>query len=112
MNSVKCDSCGTFFDTDEHSLRFIKQDGLTVQYFACPFCGARYHVFTADSKMRELIGRRKSVQTQIKIARAKKFRKPIIKRFERELERIIGQQKKMMPKLKSAGEKILKEYQE
>ena len=33
----------------------LRDGGLEVQYFPCPACGAKYHIFTTDSKLRDLI---------------------------------------------------------
>lgn len=108
MNYVYCNKCGKGFYTDDDTLHTIKKDGLTVQYFSCPYCEGRYHVFTTDARMQALIEQRKAVQLKIKAAFAKKFREKAIRKYEKELDQIKRQQKKLMPELKAAGEKILK----
>lgn len=85
----------------------IKKDDLVVQYFVCPACGKKYHVFTSDAKMRDLIQRRTQVQTKIKAAFAKKFRQKTIRGYERELDKIKREQEKLKPALRAAGEKLL-----
>ena len=54
MNTVYCNECKNKFALDEPLFHTIKKDGLTVQYFVCPHCGMKYHVFTADAQMQEL----------------------------------------------------------
>ena len=68
-----------------------------------------YHAFTSDPRMRELIEQRKAVHMKIKAAFAKKFREKTIREYEKELDRIKRQQKKLLPGLKAAGEKILRQ---
>ncbi len=109
MNSVQCDRCGTWFDCDTTGFGILKKGGLKVQYFSCPECGEKFHVFTEDAEMHKLIERRNAVQTQIRIARAKKFRKQTIQKYTQELEAVIQKQRSLMPKLKAEGEKILRD---
>jgi len=107
--SVVCNQCGAQFVVDDCCLVSVREGDYEVQYFSCPDCGARHQIFTSDSEMRKLIERRKVVQTQIRAAFAKKFREKTIRSYERELEKIKREQKKRMPRLKAAGEKILAE---
>lgn len=105
---IDCDVCGTQFVMDDSRIASIKEGELEVQYFSCPACGARYHVFTSNPEMRRLIEQRKQAQLKIRAAFAKKFRKKTIQEYERALEQIKQQQQKLMPELKAAGEKILR----
>jgi len=108
MNDTSiCNKCGQEFAVDEHRFGTIKEGDFVVQYLSCPACGARYHVFTSDKEMRELVGRRKAVQEQIRMGHAKKFNRKTLRKYEQELERIKRNQEKMMPSLKAIGEKIL-----
>lgn len=107
-NTTSCNRCGQEFPLDEHRLGTIREGDFVVQYFSCPACGERYHVFTSDKEMRELVGRRKAVQMQIRAGHAKKFNRKTLRRYEQELERIKRKQEKMMPALKAVGEKILR----
>lgn len=102
-----CNKCEQEFTADEHRFGTIKEGDFVVTYLSCPFCGARYHVFTSDREMRELVGRRKAVQAQIRMGHAKKFNRKTLRKYEQELERIKRKQEKMMPALKAVGEKIL-----
>lgn len=109
MNTVDCDKCGTSFVLDDTCTGMLKRDNLVVQYVSCPTCGAKYPAFTSDTEMRKLIERRKAVQLKIKAAFAKKFREKTIRKYEKELDQIKRQQQKLMPKLKAAGEDILRQ---
>lgn len=109
MNTVDCDKCGTSFVLDDTCTGMLKRDNLVVQYVSCPTCGAKYPAFTSDTEMRKLIERRKAVQLKIKAAFAKKFREKTIWEYEKELDQIKRQQKKLMPGLKATGEKILRQ---
>lgn len=102
-----CNKCGQEFTLDEHRFGSIREDDFVVQYFSCPACGERYHVFTSDKEMRKLVGRRKAVQAQIRMGFAKKFNHKTLRKYEQELKRIKQKQEKMMPALKATGEKIL-----
>ena len=105
--ATSCNKCGQEFTLDEHRFSSIREGDFVVQYFSCPACGERYHVFTSDKEMRELVGRRKAVQAQIRMGFAKKFNRKTLRKYEQELERIKRKQEKMMPTLKATGEKIL-----
>lgn len=76
-------------------------------YFSCPACGAKYHILTTDSTMRELIERRKAVLLKLKAARAKRFRERVFQKYLREHEQIKKVQEKIFPELKAQGEKLL-----
>ncbi len=105
--TITCNKCGQEFMLDRHRFGSIHEGDFVVQYFACPACGERYHVFTSDKEMRELVGRRKAVQAQIRMGHAKKFNRKTLRKYEQELERIKRKQEKRMPTLKATGEKIL-----
>lgn len=105
--TTSCNKCGQEFTIDEHRLGTIREGDYVVQYLSCPACGERYHVFTSDKEMRELVGRRTAVQAQIRMGHAKKFNRKTLRKYAQELERIKRKQEKMMPTLKAIGEKIL-----
>lgn len=107
-NSTICNKCGQEFILDEYRFGIIKEDDFVVQYFSCPTCGERYHVFTYDRDMRELVRQREVVQAKIRAGHAKKFREKTLIKYERELEQIKRKQEKMIPTLKAIGEKILR----
>ena len=106
--TTSCNNCGNEFTIDESRFGAIKKDDLVVQYFSCPSCGERYHVFTTDSKMRELVKKRKAAQMKIQAAFAKKFREKVIREYERELEQIKKVQYDMSPTLKRIGEELIR----
>lgn len=105
--TTSCNKCGQEFTIDEHRFGTIREGDFVVQYLSCPACGERYHVFTSDKEMRELVGRRTAVQAQIRMGHAKKFNRKTLRKYAQELERIKRKQEKMMPTLKAIGEKIL-----
>ena len=108
MNEITiCNKCGQEFVIDEHRFGTIREGDFVVQYLSCPACGERYYVFTSDTEMRELVGRRKAVQAQIRMGHAKKFNRKTLHKYEQELEKIKRKQEKMIPMLKAIGEKIL-----
>ena len=69
--------------------------------------GAKYHILTTDSTMRDLIERRKTVLLKLKAARAKRFRERVFQEYLREHEQIKKVQEKIFPELKAQGEKLL-----
>ena len=105
--TISCNKCGQEFTLDEHRFSSIWEGDFIVQYFSCPACGERYHIFTSDKEMRELVDRGKAVQMQIRMGHAKKFNRKTLRKYAQELERIKRKQEKMMPALKAVGEKIL-----
>jgi len=105
--TTSCNKCGQEFTIDEHRFGTIREGDFVVQYLSCPACGERYHVFTSDKEMRELVGRRTAVQAQIRMGHAKKFNRKTLRKYAQELERIKRKQEKIMPTLKAIGEKIL-----
>lgn len=107
MDEIICYNCGHQFCRDRSLFRTIERGDLVIQYFTCPACGKRYHVFTSDTKMRNLIQRQMQVQTRIKAAFVGKFREKTIRGCERELDKIKREQDAIMPALRVAGEKIL-----
>ncbi len=104
---IDCNKCGQAFTLDDSRLGLIQDGDLEVQYFSCPACGAKYHILTTDSKMRDLIKRRKAVQLKFKAARAKRFKERTFKKYQREYEQIKKEQEKIFSGLKAQGEKIL-----
>jgi acetyl-CoA carboxylase beta subunit len=109
VNTIDCNKCGYSFDLEDARCGTIEKGDLLVQYFCCPNCRKKYHAFTSDARMRALVEQRKAVQLKIRAAFTKKFRKKTIQEYERELDRIKQQQKKLLPGLKAAGEKILRQ---
>lgn len=110
MNTVYCNECKNKFALDEPLFHTIKKDGLTVQYFVCPHCGMKYHVFTADAQMQELVEQRKAAENKLRIAVTKGFRKKIFNRYEKECKRIKKKQEDLESTLKPLGEKIIDSY--
>lgn len=108
MNMIDCDNCKASLVLDDSYMGILKKGDFVVKYIFCPVCGAKYQAFTTDTEMRQLIEQRKAVQLKIKAAFAKKFREKTIRKYEKELDQIKRQQKKLLPELKAAGEKILK----
>ena len=104
---IDCNQCGQQFTMDDSRLGSLRDGDLEVQYFSCPACGAKYHILTTNSTMRNLIERRKAVQLKIKTARAKRFEERTFKKYLREYEQIKKEQESMFPELKAQGEKIL-----
>ncbi len=104
---IDCNKCGQQFTVDDSRLGSLRDGDLEVQYFSCPACGAKYHILTTNSTMRDLIERRKAVQLKIKAAHAKRFKERTFKKYLREYEQIKKEQMEMFPVLKAQGEKIL-----
>ena len=109
---VNCNKCGQQFTVDDSCLGSIRDGDLKVQYFSCPACGARYHILTTDSTMRDLIERRKFIQLKIRLAHAKKLKESTFKKYLREYGQLKKEQEKMFPELKAKGEKVLAEIEE
>lgn len=107
MNPVYCNKCSNKFVLEESLFHTIKQDGLTVQYFTCPHCEMKYHVFTADAQMQELVEQRKAAEDKLRTATAQGFRKKTLRRYEKECRRIKKKQEDLELTLKPLGEKII-----
>lgn len=104
---LDCNQCGQQFTVDDSRLGSLRDGDLEVQYFSCPVCGSKYHILTTDSKMRDLIKRRKAVQMKIKAAHAKRFKERTFKKYLWEYEQIKKEQERMFLELKAKGRKIL-----
>lgn len=107
-NSVTCDRCGHDFEITDN-FGEIRRGDITVQYFYCPECKAKYHVLTTNPAMRKLIERRIAIQNKISEKRKNVLPVGTAQKLQYELNRIISQQKKLIPGLKQIGEKILDE---
>lgn len=107
-NSVTCDRCGHDFEITDNFGEICKGD-ITVQYFYCTECRAKYHVLTTNPAMSKLIDRRSAIQNKISKGRKSMIPAGTAQKLQHELNRIIAQQKKLMPGLKKIGEKILDE---
>lgn len=105
---VMCDRCGKNFVVEKSCCCAIESGDLSVQYFSCPFCGTKYQILTTDTKMRELIEKRKVAQMKLKAAFVNKFRKKTIEEYERELAKLKAEQEHLLPDLKKRGEDILR----
>ena len=106
-NSTTCNKCGEIFDLVPERYHQLQEEGLTVDYFDCPFCLARYHIFTADAAMNELIQKRKAMNQKIRLARVAKARKKTIFGYQRELEKIKREQLKLEETLSPRGAEIM-----
>lgn len=106
---VDCNECGAQFVVDDSRIGSVKKDDLDVRYLSCPSCGAKFLIFVSDSKMRSLVEQRKAVQMKIKAAHAKRFKERTFKKYMREYDKIKKEQEDMIPALRAAGEKILRE---
>lgn len=106
-NVIICNKCGETFDLVPERYHTIVEDGLTVEYFDCPFCLARYHVFTADDAMMELVQKRKALAQKIRLAKVAKARRKTILGYYKELEKVKEEQLKMAKTLNARGAEIM-----
>ena len=67
----------------------------------------KYHVFTADDEMWELVEQRKAADNKLRIAAIKGFRKKILSRYEKKCRWIEKKQKDLELRLKQQGEAII-----
>ncbi len=104
---VVCDKCGRDFAINQNNCGEIHKGDITVQYFYCTECNAKYHICTTNTEMRKLISRRVAIQNKITEERVKLLPRGTVQKFQHELNKIIARQKKLMPILKEHGEKIL-----
>ncbi len=107
-SSVTCDKCGRDFEITDN-FGEIRRGDITVQYFYCIECKAKYHVLTTNPAMRKLIDRRSVIQNKISEGRKGVLSVGTVQKLQHELNRIISQQKKLRPGLKQIGKKILDE---
>lgn len=106
-NATTCNKCGEMFDLVPERYHTIKEDGLTVEYFDCPFCLAKYHIFTADAAMMELVQKRKALAQKIQMAKVAKARRKTILGYYKELEKVKKEQLKMSEALNARGAEIM-----
>lgn len=107
-SSVTCDRCGHDFEITDN-FGEIRRGDITVQYFYCTECRAKYHVLTINPVMRKLIEQRIAIQNKISEKRKDVLPVRTAHKLQHELNRVIAQQKKLRPGLKQIGEKILDE---
>ena len=102
-----CNKCGYDFTIEKSCCGTVEVGDLSVQYFFCPKCKAKYQILTADSRMRELIAERQALQREISTAQKQKFREKSIRELLGRFDRIVAEQKRLAPELKKRGEDIL-----
>ncbi len=105
--SVLCDKCGHDFAINQDNCGEIHKGDITVQYFYCTECNAKYHICTTNTEMRKLISRRVAIQKKIAEGREKLLPNGTKQKIQNELNRIIARQIKLEAILKKSGEKIL-----
>ncbi|MDD6301206.1 MAG: hypothetical protein PUA58_05670 [Ruminococcus sp.] len=104
-SNIKCNTCGNIFDVKKILAK--KCGDYEVQYFACTKCGQKYQIITTDSKLRDLIQRRKRIDRKFQLMRGKHFRKEAIQKMEFELSEVKEVSERMAKDLKEVGERIL-----
>ena len=102
-----CNKCGEMFDLAPERFHTIEEDGLSVEYFDCPFCLARYHVFTADDEMKVLVQKRKDLTQKIRLSKVAHAREKTLVGLFRELEKVKQAQKVLVDKLAIRGEAVM-----
>ncbi len=103
---VTCDKCGHDFEITDN-FGEIRRGDITVQYFYCTECMAKYHVLTINPAMRKLIEQRIAIQNKISKGRKSMIPVGTAHKLQHELNRVIAQQKKLRPSLKKIGKEIL-----
>lgn len=106
---ITCDKCGHDFAINQADFEEIRRGDITVQYFRCPACLAKYHVCTTNTEMRKLIKERLEIQNRIAGGHEKPLPVGTAYKLKHRLDKVIARQGKLMPDLKKRGEKILKE---
>lgn len=104
-SNIMCNACGNIFDVKKILAK--KHGDYEVQYFVCPKCGQKYQIITTDSKLRDLIQRRKRIDRKFQLMRGKHFRKEAIQNLELELSEVKSTSERMAKDLKEVGERIL-----
>ncbi len=102
-----CNKCGKDFTLLRENIFVVQEDGYDVSYLECPHCKEKYLICTFDKKMHDMVARRRQLENVIRIAREKKFRPGTIRKYIREREAIIAEQKKHADELKAIGEEIM-----
>lgn len=111
MQNVVCNKCGKDFAPGTVEHQAVQAEGLEIEFFQCPHCGARYHVFTADAKMVELQSRRRALRQAIRLSQKKRLGRAL-KRLIREDEELKAEQLRLEPDLKRRGKEILKKMED
>ena len=102
-----CNNCLDEFDLSPEDITIKHVEGLEIQFFLCPSCGARYVIYAADEEMEKLTSQSMELQKKIRLARERRFREKTIRGIELELAKVGVQQKKLEPKLKQRAELLL-----
>ncbi len=108
----KCDVCEKDFDYTQESLEKMTEGEYEVDYFTCPHCGKKYHVFTIDNRMRELVTERRKIANQLRVFKVRMSKgitvhQKHISKLQREDRKLKQQQMDLFHDLKKIGVEIL-----
>jgi len=103
-----CNNCLDEFDISPEDITIKRIEGLEIQFFLCPSCGARYVIYAADEEMEKLTSQNVELQKKIRLARERRFREKTIRGIEMELTKVRARQKKLEPTLKRNAEHLLR----
>lgn len=108
-NEVICNRCGKSFQMSLKDVKILENGEFQVTYFACKACKQPYQVLTTDQAARELIIKRRNAETRLKLGIKNHFAEKTLKKYMKEVDKIKNEQLKRSVKLKSEGERLLKE---
>lgn len=94
MIIATCNSCGKDIKIEPDLILSVSQGDLTVEYFVCPCCNAKYQVLTTDKEMREMIARRQRVIKKISMGKLAKIRRPVFQGYVKEEQLLADNLKK------------------
>ncbi|MCD7919473.1 MAG: hypothetical protein LUG45_05270 [Clostridiales bacterium] len=104
---VQCDRCGKKLAIGGLRLQTVTEGEAEVRYFACPYCGAKFHAGTTDERQRALYAQRKQWQKKLEVGLQKGFTKKTIQRYRREMNKADQEAKGRREELAALGESIL-----
>lgn len=106
--TIECNSCHKNFGLDERSIKTVNDGDYEVQYFVCPHCHAKYQIITTDTKMRDIIQKRKQLRRKFQLVQKKHFRESTLRTMQKEDLSLKAECESMVENLKKIGEEILR----
>lgn len=111
-NIIICDDCQKEFSLTPSDFSAIEDGDLRVEFFICPHCRSKHLYFASDTKMRELVQKRRRIADMIRAGQTKGFKQKTLRQYIRMMDSVKAKQKEIYPALKVRGEQLLEKHRE
>jgi transposase-like protein len=96
---MHCDKCAKSIAIAGIKIRTRQYGEYQVQYFVCPYCGSKFHVFTSDAAQRAISTEQQKLIEQIKVGINNRFQKRTIRKYRNRLLKLTDESKKRQTNL-------------